>query len=62
MYKHIQKLQSQRLHLDLNPEYEGLAPWKILMPLAWLVAQKIKNLPAKQETQVRSLGLEDPLE
>ena len=22
----------------------------------------VKNLPAKQETQVRSLGLEDPLE
>jgi len=26
------------------------------------VAQKVKNLPAKQETQVRSLGREDPLE
>ena len=27
-----------------------------------LVAQMVKNLPAVQETQVRSLGLEDPLE
>ena len=27
-----------------------------------LVAQKIKNLPAMWETQVRSLGWEDPLE
>ena len=27
-----------------------------------LVAQTIKNLPAMQETQVRSLGWEDPLE
>ena len=27
-----------------------------------LVAQMVKNLPAKQETQVRSLGQEDPLE
>ena len=27
-----------------------------------LVAQKIKNLPAMQETRVRSLGGEDPLE
>ena len=27
-----------------------------------LVAQMIKNLPALQETRVRSLGLEDPLE
>ena len=26
------------------------------------VAQSIKNLPAVQETQVRSLGREDPLE
>ena len=27
-----------------------------------LVAQMVKNLPAVQETQVRSLGWEDPLE
>ena len=26
------------------------------------MAQIVKNLPAKQETWVRSLGLEDPLE
>ena len=26
------------------------------------MAQMVKNLPAKQETQVQSLGLEDPLE
>ena len=29
---------------------------------ASLLAQTVKNLPAKQETQVRSLGREDPLE
>ena len=29
---------------------------------ASLVAQTVKNLPAMQETQVWSLGLEDPLE
>ena len=29
---------------------------------ASLVAQKVKNLPAMQETWVRSLGQEDPLE
>ena len=29
---------------------------------ASLVAQRIKRLPAMQETQVRSLGWEDPLE
>ena len=28
----------------------------------FLVAQRYKNLPAMQETQVQSLGLEDPLE
>ena len=27
-----------------------------------IVAQMVKNLPAVQETQVRSLGQEDPLE
>ena len=29
---------------------------------AFLVAQTVKNLPVVQETQVRSLGREDPLE
>ena len=29
---------------------------------ASLVAQTVKNLPAMQKTQVRSLGQEDPLE
>ena len=28
----------------------------------YFVAQTVKNLPAMQETQVRSLGQEDPLE
>ena len=30
--------------------------------VAFLVAQTVKKLPAMQETQVRSLGWEDPLE
>ena len=36
----------------------------LLLPslLGFLVAQTVKHLPATQETQVRSLGLEDPLE
>ena len=29
---------------------------------AFLIAQMVKNLPAIQETQVQSLGPEDPLE
>ena len=30
--------------------------------LGYLVAQKVKSLPAMRETQVPSLGQEDPLE
>ena len=33
-----------------------------VMPFAFLVAQRIKHLPAMQEARVRSLGWEDPLE
>ena len=36
------------------------SPWGF--PLASLVAQMVKNLPAMQETQVRSLGQDDPRE
>ena len=34
------------------------------VPFLWasLVAKKVKNLPAMQETWVQSLGQEDPLE
>ena len=36
---------------------------KIILPFpASLIAQSVKNLPAGQETRVRSLGWEDPLE
>ena len=52
--------------------WSGLC-WSILLVIAFkwplipwdrgfLVAQTVKNLPAMQETQVRSLGREDPLE
>ena len=34
----------------------------MVISLVFLVAQIVKNLPAIQETQVRSLGWEDPLE
>jgi len=36
--------------------------WDLFYGWASLVAQTIKNLHAKQETRVRSLGQEDPLE
>ena len=38
--------------VDLNPIMFGVS----------LVAQRVKRLPAMQETRVRSLGWEDPLE
>ena len=34
----------------------------VMYGCASLVAQMVKHLPAMQETRVRSLGLEDPLE
>ena len=46
-----------------NKSKECLKVVKIVLdPLPSFVAQLIKNLPAKQETWVRSLGWEDPLE
>ena len=39
--------------------YTCLNPWNIG---ASLVAQTVKNPPVMQETRVRSLGREDPLE
>ena len=41
-----------------------LSPFKERFPLngAPLVAQQVKNLPAVQETQIRSLGWDAPLE
>ena len=35
---------------------------KLYNTWASLVAQMVKNLPARKETQVQSLGWEDPLE
>jgi len=40
---------------------EGIG-YPLLYSWASLVAQLVKNLPAMQETWVRSLGWEDPLE
>ena len=40
----------------------GISFWIILSHWASLVAQRLKHLPAMQETRVLSLGWEDPLE
>ena len=42
--------------LGLNPNYVTCLPGA--SPVAW----SVKKLPAEQETQVQSLGHEDPLE
>ena len=44
--------------LFIKPGFVGLP----LGYWAFLVAQRVKRLPAMQETRVRSLGWEDPLE
>ena len=50
----------------MKPAYAALYLYHILCVLhstrASLVGQLVKNLPAVQETWVRSLGWEDPLE
>ena len=47
---------------DVNPSYEHTHIYTPF-PQLWasLVAQTVKNLPAMQETRVRSLGWEGPL-
>ena len=44
------------------PQLVSLQVVSCMVKGASLVAQAVKNLPAKQETWVRSLGQEDPLE
>ena len=46
----------QAADLGLIPNQHNLHFW------ASFVTQRVKNLPAMQETQVQSLGWEDPLE
>ena len=44
---------------------DSLAQLSVLFtgkPLVSVVAQMVKNIPARQEMQVQSLGQEDPLE
>ena len=50
------------LTLSLLQNSENTAQFSLLKKRASLVAQVVKNPPAMQETWVRSLGREDPLE
>ena len=61
----LQKRRSLVLHwrmIDSQERMRTLNSDLIWTPGASLVAQSVKNLPAVQETHVRSLGWEDPLE
>ena len=47
---------------DWKYRKKGKFRGKLTVPWASLVAQRLKRLPAMQETWVRSLGRQDPLE
>ena len=49
-------------HEDANKTIDVGNRMKVRWKMASLVAQLLKNLPAMQETWVRPLGWEDPLE
>ena len=46
----------------MQPKDQGQVLGQVMQTWASLVAQMVKNLPAMQETQICSLGQEDPLE
>ena len=57
--------QTQMVSKEITKIIENICPHKNLykkVHRAPLVSQIIKNLPAMQETQIRSLDWEDPLE
>ena len=55
-------LHTDRVHNRLPQLYGTLAQRNLSNGVASLVAQAVKNLPAKQETRVQFLSQEDPLE
>ena len=58
------KLETIRIHINRWMDYQTVVYlWKgIILYWASLLTQMVKNPPAIQETWVRSLGQEDPLE
>ena len=56
------KLGVTLLCTDLDELLPALFKYPIVSDWAFLVARTVKNPPAMWETQVRSLGWEDPLE
>ena len=56
------KKEKQTLIISLNCWIRAEDGNKIWLTVVSLVAQRLKRLPAMQETWVQSLGQEDPLE
>ena len=56
------KKEKQTLIISLNCWIRAEDGNKIWLTVVSLVAQRLKRLPAMQETWVQSLGREDPLE
>ena len=54
-------LRKETYNSNMTHKRVGFAGYRLLI-WASLVAQRVKHLPAMQETWVRSLGQEDPLE
>ena len=55
-------VSSSFCHYVMGPDAMILVFWMLSFKPASLLAQTVKNLPAMQETQVWSLGRDDPLE
>ena len=55
-------VDKDRKWLGANHQPALLDPFPVSLLPCSLIAQLVKNLPATQETWVRSLGWEDPLE
>ena len=66
MLHHILLIDLFHLHWEISPSLLqtklDFIKRNILSQKASLVAQMVKNLPAMLETQVQSLGQEDPIE
>ena len=71
MARNISMAQSAKLdggmELETKPSFQSIVivTLKLFEPVfkwAPLIAQLVRNLPTVQETEVRSLGWEDPLE
>ena len=58
----LTKVTSVALWLSFWGKACHLSKYYMLMHVAFLVAQLVKNLPAMQKTWVQFLGWEDPLE